>query len=386
MNHSPILLRNANCIIHDAASNSLSDNSLDKPNNKETRSLDTGHDPDSFVSDCESCSSSDGSSYFQDFSGGLVRLCEGDRAHDLIKRKFLSSLGLLGTQTRVVAIRRNIYSGVMSQAKIQSFQIFTKAVEKKNSDDANVKYAWYGNTRSAICQVLKHGFGPQLTDNNGIYGCGLYLSPDNCPLECVKNLKVGGDGLRHLLLCRVILGKAEVVNPGSDQCHPSSEEFDSGVDNLSDPKKYIVWSTHMNTHVLPEFLISFKAPPSLRGYFRVHEPLRKPTSPWMPLQTLIDALSKFLPPTTMRLISKHYSEQREKKISREELVRRLRQIAGDRLLIAAIKSFATKALRMNRLCMRMKRTMLLTGQLDGLNNMNDFSEGLGTKEWNNNKK
>ncbi|WZZ81262.1 hypothetical protein YC2023_101834 [Brassica napus] len=40
----------------------------------------------------------------------------------------------------------------------------------------------------------------------------------------------------------------------------SSPEFDSGVDDLASPKKYIVWSTHMNTHVLPEFLVCIKTP------------------------------------------------------------------------------------------------------------------------------
>lgn len=81
----------------------------------------------------------------------------------------------------------------------------------------------------------------------------------------MKKLSVDKDGLRHLLLCRLILGKSEVVHPGSDQCRPSSEEFDSGMDNLSSPKKYILWSTHMNTHILPEFVISFRAPSRLKG-------------------------------------------------------------------------------------------------------------------------
>lgn len=67
------------------------------------------------------------------------------------------------------------------------------------------------------------------------------------------------DGLSHLLLCRVLLGRMELVHPGSEQYHPNSKEFDSGVDNLLSPKKYIVWSTHMNTHILPEFVISLRA-------------------------------------------------------------------------------------------------------------------------------
>lgn len=71
---------------------------------------------------------------------------------------------------------------------------------------------------------------------------------------------VDEDGVKHLLLCRVILGKLELVNPSSTQCHPSSENFQSGVDDLVSPKKFIVWSNQMNTHILPEFVVSFKTP------------------------------------------------------------------------------------------------------------------------------
>lgn len=67
------------------------------------------------------------------------------------------------------------------------------------------------------------------------------------------------------MLCRVVLGNMELVHPGSEQCHPSSEEFDSGADNLISPRKYIVWSTHMNTHILPEYVISFRASCSTKG-------------------------------------------------------------------------------------------------------------------------
>lgn len=81
----------------------------------------------------------------------------------------------------------------------------------------------------------------------------------------LEDSTVDEDGLTYLLLCRVILGRSEPVYPGSTQNHPSSEVFDSGVDNLFAPKKYIVWSTHMNTHILPEYLISFRVPPLLKG-------------------------------------------------------------------------------------------------------------------------
>ncbi|KAK3194497.1 hypothetical protein Dsin_025807 [Dipteronia sinensis] len=48
---------------------------------------------------------------------------------------------------------------------------------------------------------------------------------------CLKDSVVDEDGMRHLLLCRLILGKTDVVHPGSDQYRLSFEEFDSSVDN-----------------------------------------------------------------------------------------------------------------------------------------------------------
>ncbi|KAJ6760712.1 INACTIVE POLY [ADP-RIBOSE] polymerase SRO4-RELATED [Salix purpurea] len=248
---------------------------------------------------------------FNHFNDGMTRLFEGDRVHDLIKQRLVSGLGLLGKKATVVAIHRNTYSGVLQQARVQSFQITAKAMEKKCGGDANLKFGWYGGTRDEICEIMKHGFSAPMIDSScRLYGSGIYLSPDNSPVECVKKLNVGKDGLRHMMLCRVILGKAEVVHPGSDQYHPSSDEFDSGMDNLSSPKKYIVWSAHMNTHILPEYVISFRAPSNLKGYFRTPESTRTPTSPWMPFPSLISALSKFLPPTTTKLIIKYYRDHR----------------------------------------------------------------------------
>lgn len=61
-----------------------------------------------------------------------------------------------------------------------------------------------------------------------------------------------------MVFCRVILGNMEPVQPGSAQFHPSCENFDSGVDDLQNPSHYIVWNMNMNTHIYPEYVISFK--------------------------------------------------------------------------------------------------------------------------------
>lgn len=54
------------------------------------------------------------------------------------------------------------------------------------------------------------------------------------------------------------MGNMEQVPQGSEQFHPGSEDYDTGVDDICNPKRYVIWSTHMNTHILPEFIISFK--------------------------------------------------------------------------------------------------------------------------------
>ncbi|KAM7471309.1 hypothetical protein LguiA_009492 [Lonicera macranthoides] len=306
------------------------------------------HDYQGSISDSESSISGGTNEEPQSFDG-CIKVDEEERVYEVIKRKFISGLASVGFHTKVEAIHRNYHSSFTSQARLQSFFIFTRAVEKKCGGIANVKYAWYGSSRNDIENIISQGFGHCTAKShniNGMFnGCCVCLSPDDSPVESVQSSYIDKNGLRHVLLCRVILGKTELVNPSSGQCHPSSEEFDSGVDNLQSPKKYMVWSTHMNTYILPEFVISFRAPFSLKGSERIQMPVRKPTSPWMPFLALIGALSKFLPPHTVSLITKHHHDYKENKISRHELIQRVRKIAGDKLLTSVIKSFRFKQLK-----------------------------------------
>ena len=70
---------------------------------------------------------------------------------------------------------------------------------------------------------------------------------------------------RHMMFCRVILGNMEPVHPGSKQYHPSSDNFDSGVDDLQNPSHYTIWNMNMNTYIYPEYVVSFKMSHSAGG-------------------------------------------------------------------------------------------------------------------------
>lgn len=189
MERSSIQLGNTNGIAHtlsmELPSAKLPKHSLDNAD-EQTDSLSSGvesvHDQELILSDSESGSSGANSGQFPGFCDELVRLFEGDRIHDIIKQKFLSALGSLGNETTVVTVHKNRYSSIIEQARMQSFQIFTKATEKCRGS-ANVKYAWFGATVDETCNIMKNGFGRQINDNNGLYGCGIYLSPDDSPLE-----------------------------------------------------------------------------------------------------------------------------------------------------------------------------------------------------------
>lgn len=76
---------------------------------------------------------------------------------------------------------------------------------------------------------------------------------------------VDENGVRYVILCRVIMGNVEVVHPGSKQVHPSCESYDTGVDDLNDPRHYIVWGTKKNTHVYPQYAVSFKISSDAEG-------------------------------------------------------------------------------------------------------------------------
>ncbi|KAF5193914.1 Inactive poly [ADP-ribose] polymerase RCD1 [Thalictrum thalictroides] len=328
------------------------------------------HDEDTQLSDCESSNSSGNSKkkieIFDD--NGLVKLGAEGNGHKVIERAFVMGMGSVGKHISVVSIHKNLFSGLSGHARLQSFRIFSEMTTKKcQSNSGNVRFAWYGTTKDGVNRIINHGFiHSGNSENNGLHGHGIYLSPHVNPLDSALSATKDEDGLKHILLCRVIMGNMEEIRPGSNQSHPSSKVFDSGVDNLLSPKKYIVWTTNMNTHILPEYVVSFKAPcglgvfspqvpmdrpkslpqvPMERPKSLPQVPMERPKSPWMAFPTLISVLSNFLPLNTIKLIQKYHFEYQEKKLSRQHLILNVRRIVGDKLLISVIKSFREKQVK-----------------------------------------
>lgn len=69
------------------------------------------------------------------------------------------------------------------------------------------------------------------------------------------------------------MGNMEPLGGGDRaQFFTGGEEYDNGVDNVLSPKHYLVWNMNVNTHVYPEFVVSFKllSIPNAEGDFSFH--------------------------------------------------------------------------------------------------------------------
>ncbi|KAL3654053.1 hypothetical protein CASFOL_003734 [Castilleja foliolosa] len=276
---------------------------------------------------------------FRDFVvNGMLSLYQvEERGYDEIKKIFLETMALYGEGTDLVAIHKISYTGGSGKARLEGFRSLREVVAARRGGDANVQYGWYGGSRAEICDVLSYGFCRCGDFEKGVsHGVGVYLSPDSNPIDSVLRANEDENGIRHMLLCRIILGKTETIPAGSEQLYPSSTDFDSGIDNPLKPRKYIIWSAYMNSHILPICVYSFKAP-CLTGNRRITcDCARKPNSP-IKLSILVNALSKLLHPSKTGLVLNSCKDFRECKIDRFELTRRLRRFAGDDVLILAVK-------------------------------------------------
>ncbi|KAL6176060.1 hypothetical protein ACLB2K_052696 [Fragaria x ananassa] len=273
-------------------------------------------------------------------------------------------------------------------------ELFHKQVEitKKFRGNPNVQYGWMAVTKDALSNIMLYGLGHGRPMIMSAYGIGVHLTSLNQADISASYCDDDENGVRYLMLCHVIMGNVELVNPGSGQCHPSSIQFDSGVDDLQNPCHLIVWSMNMNTHIFPEYVVSFKTSLKAEGGTMVTESrghlsgittsdecpgqlqfncspmesgrrsrpaleseqshekpvgigsssLAGPKSPWMPFPALFEAISKEVAPKDMTLVNAHYDQFRSKKISREDFIQKLRAIVGDFLLRSTIVSLQCK--------------------------------------------
>ncbi|XP_073001519.1 inactive poly [ADP-ribose] polymerase RCD1-like isoform X2 [Typha latifolia] len=305
----------------------------------------------------------------------LTRQVSGPHVNDAVKKMLLRGLGQL-IEAEDIAIYRTPLLDNSGQVRFTPFQ---KQVEitKSCRGNANVRYAWLACSKNDMEEMMLHGILQiKKPSQCPVYGIGTHLAPANCSNICASYSDVDENGVTYMMLCRVIMGNVELVHPGSKQFQPSKENFDSGVDDLQKPKHYVIWDVNVKRHIYPEYVLTIRMSPKAKEYLVAkgstsnmstvissslpNSPLqdrgplpspafanqsqapmfgrapRAPSSPWMPFSMLFASISTKVSPQDMDLVNRHYEEFKKKRISRIDLVKKLRQIIGDKLLISTI--------------------------------------------------
>ncbi|RLM65000.1 uncharacterized protein C2845_PM16G23670 [Panicum miliaceum] len=129
---------------------------------------------------------------------------------------------------------------ITAQCRLQAFERQIVSTKEKRGD-ANVRYGWLGSRKNDIVRILINGLGTTgKPAEKSDLSAGVYLSPESRTFTSVGLCDVDEKGVQYILLCQVILGNTEAVEPGSQEFFPSSDRYDSGVDDCLNPKCYVM--------------------------------------------------------------------------------------------------------------------------------------------------
>ncbi|OEL32174.1 Inactive poly [ADP-ribose] polymerase RCD1 [Dichanthelium oligosanthes] len=344
--------------------------------------------------------------HLKEYSSGTTRDATGKQnsgpcVDSAVQNLLLQGLGHPFKQKDIVGIYRTPLLDQNGQVRSGLFQEEVEAAKSRRGN-ANVRYAWLPCSRGTMEEMMIRGALEIAKPQQGhTHGVGTCLAPANCSNLCspfhmfiaASSLELylcysasysdfHEDGIFRMMLCRVIMGNVEVVLPGSKQFQPSNESFDSGVDDLQNPKHYIIWDANVHKQIYAEYAVVVKVPPMINEYLvskdsvsniseiissgspdnlskgdgfpilvpsavvqdapKVGRAPRAPSSPWMPFSMLFAAISTKVPRSDMDLVIRYYEEFKKKKISRSDLVIRMRQIVGDKILVSTVMRLQQK--------------------------------------------
>ncbi|XP_059631192.1 probable inactive poly [ADP-ribose] polymerase SRO1 isoform X2 [Cornus florida] len=256
-------------------------------------------------------------------------LKEGQNAYSIVKNLFLSGIGNVEPGATITSIHQYTRTGPFDRAR---YEVFQKQMEltKAARGESHMSYAWHGTSAKGVASIFTHGFGvPNKVPGPGDHGVGIYLSPVRSPQMSALLSEADDNGEKHVILCRVILGKCEKVEAGSRQLYPSSEDFDTGVDDLQNPKWYVVWCANMNSHILPECVVSYKSSDQALGLLNGSSLVKSvPNGSDASIVTLFSKLRNFLPPSKLNELRILCSTYKDGKLAKGTFIKLLRIISS----------------------------------------------------------
>lgn len=264
-------------------------------------------------------------------------LGEGERSCSIVRDLFMTGMKKVDSSVRITNIHQFTRNGPLEKARWEAFHKQMEMTEAARGR-SNTVFAWHGTSKKGVFDILAHGFGwPSKVSGPQAHGVGVYFAPARLPHLSDMLSEIDDDGEKHLVLCRVILGNIEKVEAGSEQFHPSSTAFDSGADDLVNPKCYIVWSTNMNTHILPECVVTYKSSNGQNGETMGVELLQ-----WIPNGTssvvakLFSKLGSLLPAPKVEELKALCMTYKAGKMAKDLFIKQLKFVVGNEMLQSAI--------------------------------------------------
>nr|CAB3492413.1 unnamed protein product [Digitaria exilis] len=206
--------------------------------------------------------------HLNEYSSGTVQAATGKHNNgpfivSSVRNLLLQGLGQPFKEKDIIGIYRTPLLDQHGQVRSGLFQEEIE-VAKSRRGNANVRYAWLPCSRSSMEEMMMRGALEIAKPQRGYtHGVGACLAPANCSNSWVSYSDFHEDGIIRVMLCRVIMGNVEVVLPGSKQFQPSNESFDSGVDDLQNPKHYIIWDANVHKQIYAEYAVIVNVPPMI---------------------------------------------------------------------------------------------------------------------------
>ncbi|KAJ1698878.1 hypothetical protein LUZ63_007390 [Rhynchospora breviuscula] len=248
-----------------------------------------------------------------------------------VQNMFLSGLGPFAAPDIVLKIYRYQpdASDNLALSRLEEFEKMIALAERKGVEAVS---GWFGCGKRDMARVLICGFKT--------YGTDLYLMPQNRAFSCVSLSDIDEKGMQYMLLCRVV------------------PKFPREGNELN-RKYYVVPLVDSESFIYPEYVVCFKFSSVVQEYLmglnckqlferratrfvsdlpncRLMMSKGGPKSPWMSFSNLFAEIQDEICPVARELLSFHYDELKDRKITREDLVKKIRVIVGDQLLRATL--------------------------------------------------